>query len=185
MSDDTGDGPHVRRLTAGDVVAYRIVRLELLRLASAAFGSTHADWVRLPDSAFLTRIEGGAVFGAFTARGLEGLLSVDREKGSRADHRASIHQVYVRAHLRGTGVAQALLSAGIGWARSAGLSQLELMVAADNPAARALYVRAGFRHCGVWPRALRTDDAGFIDEVLMILDLDGPSTSPDPSLPAD
>ena len=174
MTADAPSGPPatIRRLTGVDVVAYRFVRLESLRVAPDAYGSAFADWAKRPNSAFLERIEAAAIFGAFTAHGLEGLMACDREKGGRADHRALIHQVYVRDTLRRRGTARALLSACIDWARAAGVLQLELMVADDNVAAVALYIGAGFRTVGVLPRALKRKDGDFADERMMVLALD-------------
>jgi RimJ/RimL family protein N-acetyltransferase len=56
--------------------------------------------------------------------------------------------------------------------RGMGLVQIELTVADDNAAARNGYLRAGYRPVATLPRALR-DAAGFRDEILMILTLDG------------
>ncbi len=50
----------------------------------------------------------------------------------------------VRESARGHGVGKLLLDCVLAEARSAGLARVVLEVAADNSAARALYVRAGF-----------------------------------------
>jgi RimJ/RimL family protein N-acetyltransferase len=62
----------------------------------------------------------------------------------------------------------------IGAARAQpGLEQLVLTVTDSNMAARRLYERAGFRSCGVEPRAIRVGDAYF-DKNHMVLFLTRP-----------
>ena len=49
---------------------------------------------------------------------------------------------------RGRGVGQTLLRAVFDWARGRGLARLALWAPAHEPAAIALYTKAGFRHTG-------------------------------------
>ena len=164
--------PIVRPLTPADALAFRTVRLEALEAHPGAYGSTFADWAGLPQSAYIRRIEEGVIFGLFTAKGLEGLMAYDRETGGNARHRASLHAVYIRKALRGSGAADLLLDAAVARAEADRVVQLELSVAEDNARALAFYTGRGFSRIGVVPRALEVGGR-FVDEILLMRRLDG------------
>ncbi len=160
----------VRPLTAADAIAFRIVRLEALRLHPESFGSTLADWEVLPESAYVARIEDGVIFGLFTEAGLEGIMAYDREKGGNARHRAGVHAVYVRESLRGTGAADLLMQALIDRAKADCLRQIELSVSESGQRAYQFYLRHGFVRIGETPRALLVNGR-FLDEYHLRLTL--------------
>ncbi|MDG1116502.1 MAG: GNAT family N-acetyltransferase [Flavimaricola sp.] len=175
----------VRVLRAGDVTAFREIRLEALLHHPGAYGSTYAQWVDQPIEHYLSRIDDGGIFGLFVDELLQGILAYDRETGGNARHRASLHAAYVRPPLRGKGAIDALVGAVVARGRSDGLAQLELTVAADHPAAEAAYRRCGFVPVARFPRAMvrsgvepemggQAAQDGYVDEILMILALDGP-----------
>jgi ribosomal protein S18 acetylase RimI-like enzyme len=171
-----GQGPRprqmmVRPLTAADALAFRQIRLEALRLHPEAYGSTLAEWERLPQAAYVARIEDGVIFGLFTEKGLDGILAYDRLKGGHERHRAGIHAVYVRKPLRGKGGADLLLSACVERARADGVVQLELAVAETNTRAQDFYARHGFARYAVSPRALLVKNR-YLDELHLIRRLD-------------
>ena len=58
---------------------------------------------------------------------------------------AFVQDMAVRETHRRRGIAQRLLADAADWTRSHGLTQLRLMVANQNPTARAAFERAGFR----------------------------------------
>jgi ribosomal protein S18 acetylase RimI-like enzyme len=60
-------------------------------------------------------------------------------------HYALIHDLAVLPAARRHGVGTALLDYARQWAAQKGVNQLRLMAAADNTAAQALFVKAGFR----------------------------------------
>ena len=68
-------------------------------------------------------------------------------------------------------MADALVRALLAEARSQGIRQVLLTVAADNARARRLYERHGFLAYGVEPGAINVDDQ-YLDEALMIRVLD-------------
>ena len=72
----------------------------------------------------------------------------------------------------GLGIGRALTVACIDCARTAGYSQLELDVFADNDRALALYKSAGFTEFGRNPRGIRLRDSGYHEMVLLRLALD-------------
>jgi GNAT superfamily N-acetyltransferase len=57
----------------------------------------------------------------------------------------TLNDLYVTAEARGRGVATALLDAAAAFAEAEGASRLMLLVATDNAAAEALYVREGWQ----------------------------------------
>ena len=71
----------------------------------------------------------------------------------------------------GQGIGRALTEACIECARSAGYTQLELSVVAENGRAVALYERLGFVEYGRNPRGFRTRGAGYQALVQMRLEL--------------
>jgi len=58
---------------------------------------------------------------------------------------AFVQDLAVRESHRRRGIAQELLAAAAEWAKGYGLNQLRLMVAHQNPSARAAFAKAGFR----------------------------------------
>lgn len=72
---------------------------------------------------------------------------------------------------RRRGVARALMQAGLETAREAGVAEAFLEVAVDNEAAIALYARLGFRETGLRKAYYDLGPAGFMDALVMRLDL--------------
>lgn len=90
--------------------------------------------------------------------------------GSRRSTTLSIEGIAVRADCRAAGVGSALLHRIIGDARTAGFQAVSLDVGDDNPKARRLYERFGFRVTrSVWAPNLGV--ARFRSLVFMQLDL--------------
>ena len=138
MSTDT-----IRLAGPDDVDAFRRIRLEALRAEPAAFSSTVAKWEALPDEEWRRRLT-NPVFIAFRDDEPVGIMGLMREQSSQMEHRATITMVYLRAGLRGSGLASALLEALTQHARELGIRLLELGVNAENPAAVGFYRRQGF-----------------------------------------
>ncbi|MEX0955648.1 MAG: GNAT family N-acetyltransferase [Rhizobiaceae bacterium] len=161
----------IRLLGSDDVEVFRRIRLEALRAEPAAFASSAEDWEQLADEEWLRRLTDNPVFVAFHDGEPVGIMGLMRERSSRMAHRATIIMVYLRANLRGGGLAKALLEALADHARGNGILQLELSANADNPAALRFYRRDGFVEIGRIP-------AGFlhqgkeIDEIMMARRID-------------
>lgn len=71
----------------------------------------------------------------------------------------------------GLGIGKALLSSCIECAKTAGYSQLELNVVAENERAVSMYERAGFLECGRNPKGFCSRTAGFQEVISMRLEL--------------
>lgn len=163
----------IRRLEPSDWARFREIRLDMLRAAPRAFGSTQAEWAAKPEREirdWLTKVQTLAVFDGPRILGTAGF---HRRPGSRNTHRGEVVAVYLRPEARGQGHAARLFAAMAEAAQAEGLLQLELEVADWNTAAIASYVRAGFKQVGKMPRAMQ-DGARFTDTLVMVLSLDAP-----------
>jgi ribosomal protein S18 acetylase RimI-like enzyme len=157
----------VRRLGEADLAAFQAIRLEALREAPEAFGSSHAAWAALPEAEWHRRLAAMAVFASYEAAEPVGLIGLMPHPGPRSGHRGTVLMVYLREGFRGQGRAAALLEAVVAEARARRIRQLELNVAEENLAARRLYERAGFLHVGRLPAGY-IHDGREIDEISMV-----------------
>jgi GNAT superfamily N-acetyltransferase len=138
----------VRRPVAEDWQALRDIRLEALRDAPSAFGSTYEREVVRGETHWRDRISRGGTFlaylpdlGAFEPAGLIGGYQEDPVT-------VELVSMYVRPRARGHGVGEALVAAVIAWARHQNAAQVHLWVTDTNAPARALYDRCGFALTG-------------------------------------
>ena len=138
----------VRETVLGDWQALRDIRLEALRDAPSAFGSSYAGEAARDEEHWRGRSSGGGMFlayltevGASAAAGLAG--------GYQADPvTVELVSMYVRPRGRGHGVGEALVAAVIGWAAARQATSVHLWVTETNAPARALYQRCGFALTG-------------------------------------
>ena len=85
-------------------------------------------------------------------------------------HRAEFGISVVKKYW-GLGIGRVLLTSCIECAKTAGYSQLELEVAAENERAVSMYERAGFVECGRNPKGFCSRIAGFQEVISMRLEL--------------
>lgn len=148
----------VRRFDAVEWPLYRALRLDALRDAPDAFGSTIEREAAFPDHEWIARLARG------TASPLECPLVAERDGHAIGlawarldpdDRRvAALYQVWVDPSARTHGVGRALLDAALTWARDAGAQVIRLAVALGPASARGFYERAGFVPVGL-PTPLR------------------------------
>lgn len=160
------DDVTIRLLQPQDLPLYQAIRLESLMEAPQAFANTHADWAALSEAEWRQRMSGPIML-ALQGDSPVGIMGLIRQNGERRAHRASLIMVYLRANLRGTGLADRLLRAVIDHAARSGITQIELTVSAGNSRAAAFYRRHGFRQTGLIPNALIIDGIP-VDEITMI-----------------
>ncbi|HEV2258906.1 MAG TPA: GNAT family N-acetyltransferase [Streptosporangiaceae bacterium] len=136
----------VRETVAGDWQALREIRLEALRDAPAAFGSTYEREARRGEAHWHNRIARGGTFLAFLpdASGPAGLIGGYPEDPVTVE----LVSMYVRPSARGRGVGEALVAAVIDWARQRNATTVHLWVTETNASALALYERCGFALTG-------------------------------------
>lgn len=161
----------IRRLTPADWLAFRDIRLEMLRDEPGAFASPYEDWVAKPEAMireWMTRIQ---TYGVVEGTEVVACAALSRSTQKATAHRAELVAVYTRPKYRGKGLMRGLLDRIASDARKANILQLELQVAAWNADAIASYDRIGFRRTGLLPRAVRHAD-GYTDDVIMVWPLD-------------
>ena len=134
----------VREVTDGDVEAFRDIRLEALRDAPEAFGSTFAREVAFAEADWQRRIARGGNFLGYlpeaSATEPAGLIGGFQEDPQTVE----LVSMFVRPRARGRGVGEALIATVIDWAAARNASSVHLWVTETNKPARLLYERCGF-----------------------------------------
>jgi RimJ/RimL family protein N-acetyltransferase len=147
----------------------RALRLEVLRDAPDAFGSTlagdearpaswWADWARASEAGVTQRtfvLDDGAAW--------LGMALVRREPGEPAA--AGLYSMWLAPAARGQGATRRLCDACADWAVQRGCAVLRLDVFAGNAGARRAYEAAGFAVVGEGPRT--TADGRHVVELQM------------------
>jgi ribosomal protein S18 acetylase RimI-like enzyme len=137
----------VRRATAVDAPAVRDIRLRALATDPDAFDSTYERELARPVPAWPAWVARGATFVLDADDGALAGIAV-----GMADHdepgTAYLLAVWVDPARRGTGAADALVSAVVAWADEHDVVVLRLHVVSANTGARRVYERHGFRATG-------------------------------------
>lgn len=160
----------VRKATPGDAAALHEIAESTFRETFGPF-NTHED-MELHCSRFFTR---EAQAGDLADPAIETLVADDPAPGSArliayaqlrsgpapggvdAGSALEIQRFYVRSGFRGTGLAQALMTASVERARERGAGMLWLGVWEKNPRAFCFYEKCGFREFGAHTFVLGTD----------------------------
>lgn len=160
----------VRRLRAADAAAFQALRLAGLRLHPDAFGSSFEEEVDRPLDRIGQSLETGFVAGCERDGTLVGVAGLWIGVSAKTRHRGGLWGVFVDPVARGLGVGERLVAAVIDEARGQ-VEDLILTVSAHNATAIALYRRLGFTDYGLDRRSLKLADGGYVDELLMRLDV--------------
>ena len=131
----------VRRLEPSDAPLLRALRLRALREAPDAFGSTYEREAAFDDERWAGRL-------APDADPHFAVDDVGLAAGVRDGDVADLVALWVDPAARGTGTADALVAAVLGWARQEGIPTLRCHVVAGNDPAERLYARHGFAPTG-------------------------------------
>ena len=138
----------VRETVMDDWQALRDIRLEALRDAPTAFGSTHEREAQRGEEHWRGRIARGGTFLAYlpevSAAEPAGLIGGYQEDPVTVE----LVSMYVRPRARGRGVGEALVATVINWASVRNATSVHLWVTETNSHARALYERCGFALTG-------------------------------------
>jgi GNAT superfamily N-acetyltransferase len=138
----------VREAVTGDWQGLRDIRLEALRDAPAAFGSTYEREILRPEAHWRDRIARGGTFLAFV-REVSAAEPAGLAGGYQEDPvTVELVSMYVRPRARGRGVGEALVATVIDWAGARNAASVHLWVTETNVHARALYERCGFALTG-------------------------------------
>jgi GNAT superfamily N-acetyltransferase len=131
-----------------DWEAVRDIRLEALRDAPTAFGSTYEREILRGETHWRDRIARGGTFLAYlpevSASEPAGLIGGYQEDPVTVE----LVSMYVRPRARGRGVGEALVAAVISWASDRNAASVHLWVTETNSSARMLYERCGFTLTG-------------------------------------
>ncbi|MBL8551230.1 MAG: GNAT family N-acetyltransferase [Hyphomonadaceae bacterium] len=158
----------VRRLTVGDLAAYRALHRMGLEESPTAFVEATADDAKRPDGEIEAMLARGEGWGVFIEGALVGKLTIDTLPYATLAHTRWVHALYVAREARGSGAAALLVEGAIAAAAQDGASVFSLWVSAENAAARAFYERLGFKQAGRIPGGL--DQGGRrCDDILMCL----------------
>jgi RimJ/RimL family protein N-acetyltransferase len=143
----------VRTLEAGDVAAFRTLRLAALRECPTAFSSSYEEECDIPLEHSAKRMapdRDHVIFGAFAGEELVATTGLARERPRKLTHKAVIWGVYVAPAFRQRGIGRVLLQRALTYAAELpGLRRVSLGVNAANPAAIALYKSLGFEPFGL------------------------------------
>jgi GNAT superfamily N-acetyltransferase len=138
----------VRATILDDWQALRDIRLEALRDAPAAFGSTYEREALRGETHWRDWSSRGGTFLAFvpevSAAEPAGLIGGYQENPVTVE----LVSMYVRPRARGRGVGEALVATVIDWASKRNAASVHLWVTETNFHARALYERCGFALTG-------------------------------------
>lgn len=138
----------IERLGPADHDRARVVRLRALGDAPDAFWTTLAEEEQRPPALWRERLAAAdsATFVAHRGGVDVGLVVGAPHRGQEGD--AGLFSMWVAPEARRAGVADALVSAVIAWARDGGYRTLRLEVSDANEAAVRLYERRGFAATG-------------------------------------
>ena len=136
----------VRETVMDDWQALRDIRLEALRDAPTAFGSTYEREALRDEAHWRGRIARGCTFLAYIPEVSEpaGLIGGYQEDPVTVE----LVSMYVRPRARCRGVGEALVATVINWAGKRNASSVHLWVTETNSHALALYERCGFTLTG-------------------------------------
>ena len=149
---DPAAGLAVRRATAADHVALRGVRLRALRDTPSAFGSTYEQESKRDAQAWQdvarrwTDPQTAATWIAWLGPQTVGLVAGVDDNADPA--RAWLVSMWVDPSARRRGLARRLVEDVLRWSADRGRAAVHLHVTSNNPAARALYLSAGFLATG-------------------------------------
>ncbi len=134
----------LRRATPNDLELVRETRLEALRGAPSAYGSTLERELAYPDEVWLDRLQPDAnpTFVWHDDDGTHGMVVGAPCPDDPAD--ARLYAMWVRPESRGSGAANALVEAVIAWSVGRRSPALRLHVTEGNAPAEHLYARHGF-----------------------------------------
>jgi GNAT superfamily N-acetyltransferase len=135
----------LRQLGEEDWATYRRVRLEALREAPYAFGSTLAREQDRPEADWRRALTSRVRFVAESGSAVVGTVSCGDGESTGV---AALTAMWVDPGFRRQGIGALLVQRVIEWARETGYSQLVLWVVDGNDDAERLYARHGFRRTG-------------------------------------
>jgi ribosomal protein S18 acetylase RimI-like enzyme len=136
----------LRRAELGDEPFLRELRLQALREAPDAFGSTYEREVARTTADWQRWMSPGVTFILENAAGARGMVAGLRDETDPAV--VHLMAMWVHPKIRGSGGGDQLVTAVIAWAQSEGAKIVRLKVIQGNDRARHFYERMGFCSTG-------------------------------------
>jgi ribosomal protein S18 acetylase RimI-like enzyme len=136
----------VRRAALGDEGVLRELRLQALREAPVAFGSTYEREVARTTADWQKWMSPGVAFILCEPAGARGMVAGVRDEIDPAV--VHLMAMWVHPESRGSGAADELVIAVINWAQSERAKCVRLKVIEGNDRARLFYERMGFYPTG-------------------------------------
>ena len=167
----------VRAVTPADWGILRDLRLAALKDAPHAFASTYEREAGLGESWWRDSVNSLAWFTAWQEGRPVGIVAGLRRDDDPPDERHVI-SMWVEPAARGTGVADALILAVVGWAACQGAHRLTLWVADSSPRAIAFYRRLRFVPTGARQPLPSNPDVGEAELALDLSRITGDSRVP-------
>jgi GNAT superfamily N-acetyltransferase len=140
-------GLTLRRAELGDEQILRELRLQALREAPVAFGSTYEKEMARTISDWQRWMSPGVTFILYEPAGARGMVAGLHDETDPAV--AHLMAMWVHPKIRGSGGADELVSAVVAWAESVGMRLVRLKVIQGNDRARRFYERMGFCPTGI------------------------------------
>ncbi|MBM7703142.1 GNAT family N-acetyltransferase [Metabacillus iocasae] len=170
----------IRLLTKEDVEPYWALRLQALKDYPESFVNSYEEAKEKELSEIKKSFPEEStsfIMGAFLDGELVGIVGFNQRKPLKVNHKGDIWGMYVAPIARGNGTGKKLLQRAIKQAKQIEeLTQIYLVVAADNQQAKALYEKLGFERYGYEKNALKINNQ-FIDEEHMMLVISNVSNS--------
>lgn len=149
----------VRRLAAEDAAAFHALRQEGFVRHPREFRIAPDDEAAFTPERVADRLAREFVVGGFAPDGaLVGIGGLGRFSGAKLRHKALLWGMYVRDAARGQGLGDAIVEALLAHARAERIETVQLTVVADNPRARRVYERWGFRPYGLETGAVKVGE---------------------------
>ena len=174
------EGLRIARVTPAELSAFKALRDEGLRLHPEAFDADIEGEQARPPESYIGRLGlyeplgGTFLIGAWIGQEMAGMIGLERHSLPKLRHSAELNSMLVRPRHCGKGIGLRLVEECLAQARkSVGLELITLRVSTGTTDAIRLYERAGFKPCGVVPRAVRLADASgtprYADRLTMAL----------------
>ncbi|WP_110112214.1 GNAT family N-acetyltransferase [Bacillus sp. CGMCC 1.16541] len=162
----------IRLLTKNDVESYWALRLQALKDHPESFVNSYEEAQEKELTEIRKQFPQEAsrfLVGAFLENQLVGIVGFEQRKPLKVKHKGDIWGMYVAPVARGSGTGKKLLQYAVNHAKKIEeLTQIYLVVAAENKSARGLYEKLGFEGYGYEKNALKINGT-FIDEQHMML----------------
>lgn len=164
----------IRKANPTDVEQFRELRLFALRESPIAFSADYQTSLNRPLEYWQNRLkedEDSVTFLAEHEHDLIGMTGIMRGHSPKRKHSAEIYGVFVHPEWRGLHIAEALIEAGVEWAKSKAVVIVKLGVNSANSSAVRLYQRCGFTIYGTDPSGILFNGK-YYDGYLMYRSLD-------------